>query len=311
MKRFKNILFFADGPATETAALERAAALADANQARLTVIDVVEPADAAADVAQRFGIDIDAVRSEQRLEELQAMTAPLVERHGMILTKVLSGTPFLEVVRAVQRGGHDLVMKSARPGGSLTERVFGSTDMHLLRKCPCPVWIDRPESRHPYRVLIAAVDPTDPATEGIDRKILDLATSLAAREQASLEVVHAWRLQGESLLRGSRARMAVTEIEGLLAATEQCHRDAVNRLLAHYGMTADDDSVRIVKGDAAAVISDRARATGADLIVMGTVARTGVPGLFIGNTAEDVLESTRTSVLTVKPDGFVSPVAVS
>ena len=48
----------------------------------------------------------------------------------------------------------------------------------------------------------------------------------------------------------------------------------------------------------------------ADLIVIGTVGRTGLLGLIIGNTAEDVLQTTRTSILAVKPQGFVSPVSL-
>lgn len=47
---------------------------------------------------------------------------------------------------------------------------------------------------------------------------------------------------------------------------------------------------------------------GIDLIVMGTVCRIGVAGFFIGNTAENVLQQADCSVLTIKPEGFVSPV---
>lgn len=46
----------------------------------------------------------------------------------------------------------------------------------------------------------------------------------------------------------------------------------------------------------------------ADLVVMGTVARTGVAGLIIGNTAEAILEQVNCSVLAIKPAGFKSPV---
>ena len=48
---------------------------------------------------------------------------------------------------------------------------------------------------------------------------------------------------------------------------------------------------------------------GIDTIVMGSVGRTGLAGFFIGNTAETVLSRVKCSVLTVKPDGFVSPVS--
>jgi nucleotide-binding universal stress UspA family protein len=43
---------------------------------------------------------------------------------------------------------------------------------------------------------------------------------------------------------------------------------------------------------------------------MGTVGRTGIPGFFIGNTAEEVLQTTTASVLAVKPKDFISPVTV-
>jgi nucleotide-binding universal stress UspA family protein len=41
---------------------------------------------------------------------------------------------------------------------------------------------------------------------------------------------------------------------------------------------------------------------------MGTVARTGVRGFIMGNTAETVLEQIDCSVLAIKPQGFVTPV---
>ena len=43
---------------------------------------------------------------------------------------------------------------------------------------------------------------------------------------------------------------------------------------------------------------------------MGTVCRTGVAGFFIGNTAEKVLSEVNCSVLTIKPEGFATPVTL-
>ena len=47
-----------------------------------------------------------------------------------------------------------------------------------------------------------------------------------------------------------------------------------------------------------------------DLLVMGTVARSGIPGLVIGNTAERLLPQVPCSLLAVKPAGFESPVTL-
>ncbi len=68
--------------------------------------------------------------------------------------------------------------------------------------------------------------------------------------------------------------------------------------------------VLIVEGMAGDIIPTLARKLTIDLIVMGTVARTGIPGLIIGNTAESVLSQISCSVLAVKPPDFVTPVTL-
>ena len=63
-----------------------------------------------------------------------------------------------------------------------------------------------------------------------------------------------------------------------------------------------------MKGHAREVVPECARALGTELVVMGTVGRTGIPGFVIGNTAEQILNQIDCSVLTIKPAGFISPV---
>ena len=310
MKRFKNIFYYADQPDIQPVKLARAVALAKTNRARLTVMDVTAEAEEASEIEKRFGIDLNAALRERRLQQLEALIASHSAAGVMIYPQVLTGTPFIEVIRAVKRDGYDLLMKAGRPFGGLAERLFGSSDMHLLRKCPCPVWVDRPDCAHTYKIILAAVDPIGHAGEGLNRLIMDLATSLAVRENARLHVVHVWRLEGESMLRGGRGQIPGAKLRSLLKETERRHRDGLNRLLDDYGMVTDDENVHLLKGDAAQIIARHAKELSIDLIVMGTVGRTGVSGLLIGNTAEDVLQTTHASVLTVKPKKFVSPIAL-
>jgi nucleotide-binding universal stress UspA family protein len=308
MKRFKNILFFADREDGLDIALDRAAAVSRSNNARLTVMDVT-PETGLADYFQRsYSIDLNTQLREARLQALDALTQPYTDAATAIYSKVMTGTPFIEVVRAVQRNGYDLVMKMAQDNSGLAPALFGSTDMHLLRKCPCPVWIDRPAQATTYERVLAAVDPFDDQSGDLQRLILDLATSLAEREQAALDVVHAWQLPGESMFRNGRARIPRDELDQLLEDKEQRHRLALDTLLSCYGLDSRADNVHLLKGRPAHVISTCVRKREADLIVMGTLGRVGIPGLIIGNTAEDVLRETQTAVLAVKPGGFVSPV---
>ena len=308
MKRFKNILFVADREDGLNTTLDRAVAVSQTNGARLTVMDVTPDSGLADYVKRTYAVDLNAQLRDQRLQALETLMQPYADAGLPLYTTVVTGTRFIEVVRAVQRNGHDLVMKVAERDTGLAPVLFGSTDMHLLRKCPCPVWIDRSTGAASYQRLLAAVDPFDDESGDLQRLILDLATSLAEREDAALEVVHAWELPGESMLASGRGRIARNELERLLEDTETRHRRALDELLLPYGLNTGDNNVWLLKGRPAQVISSSATQRAADLIVMGTLGRVGIPGLFIGNTAEDVLRETQTAVLAVKPSGFVSPV---
>jgi nucleotide-binding universal stress UspA family protein len=65
------------------------------------------------------------------------------------------------------------------------------------------------------------------------------------------------------------------------------------------------------QGAAQKMIPELAVKLGADIVVMGTVARTGISGLIIGNTAETILYQLECSVLASKPAGFITPVTVT
>jgi nucleotide-binding universal stress UspA family protein len=308
MKRFRNILFVADRRDALTTALDRAVELSQSNDARLTIMDVTPDASLAGFVRQAYDVDLNAQLRQQRLDALEALAATYTSAGIPVYTTVVTGTPFIEIVRSVLRNGHDLVMKVAEKDTGTAPWLFGSTDLHLLRKCPCPVWIDHPGAAPSYHHLLAAVDPFDDESGDLQRLILDLATSLAASEQATLDVVHAWELPGESMLANGRGRIARAELAMLLEQRERRHREALDALLRPYGLSCASGNVHLVKGRPARIIAAHARDHGSDLIVMGTVGRRGVPGLIIGNTAEDILRQSKTAVLAVKPDSFVTPV---
>ena len=308
MQRFKNILFVADGRTDDSPALRRAVGLAESNQARLTLIDVLKPVDAFAEVAAMTGLDLEGQLRQRRLDELATMIGRYQQEGLMSYTMVKFGTPFIEIIRAVHRNAYDLVIKAARPPADIVERVFGSTDLHLLRKCPCPVWIDHPDAASRYRNILAAIDPVDPEDGGCSALVLALGRSLAERESAAMTVLHAWEVFGESLISEGRYKLSATEVAQILSQAEARHGEALVQAIEQAGLEPSTTDRRLINGPAAAVIRRLAEELPADLVVMGTVGRTGIPGFFIGNTAEEVLQTIRASVLAVKPAGFVSPV---
>lgn len=312
MQRFKNVLLVIDEKMELRAALPQAVALCHRNQARLALINVVE--DPARDLDLSFTPDFLANLELERLEErrncLEELAHSIRAEGIQVSTKVLVGTPFLEIIREVLRSQHDLVMMTAEGRGGLKERLFGATSMHLMRKCPVPVWVIKQDQPQHYRRIMAAINPasTDAQKDGLDLKILDLATSLTRLEEGELHLVHTWQFPGESTLLGARSQLTQAEVDQFLQSVEQTHRDGLNGLLAKYDLHGLDYRIHLRKGGARDLIPAIASDNEVDLIVMGTVSRTGVAGFFIGNTAESVLQQVNCSVLTVKPEGFETPV---
>jgi nucleotide-binding universal stress UspA family protein len=203
-------------------------------------------------------------------------------------------------------------MITAEGQGGLKEKLFGRTTTHLLRKCPCPVWVMKRNQPRYYRRILAAVDPSPPFDEqrnALNKTIMDLATSLAQLEQSELHIIHTWMVVGETMLK-SRTDMDNNEMYQLVQTVKSEHGYWLNELLGQYDLTKLQYQVHLLKGVAGKVIPKVAQAKGIELIVMGTLCRTGVAGFIIGNTAENVLDQVNCSVLTVKPEGYISPVRV-
>jgi len=96
-------------------------------------------------------------------------------------------------------------------------------------------------------------------------------------------------------------------VDLLVSNQEKLHNVELNTLLGNFGLSTEDDDVNFACGDAAPLVLEFIRS--ADLIVTGTIGRVGIPGSFIGNTAEEVLRVSDSSILAVKPDGHISPLA--
>jgi nucleotide-binding universal stress UspA family protein len=308
MKRFNNILYFADGKSDRCPALDRAVKLAKSNGGRLTLFDVIPDRVASPDIEARINLDLGEELRRNRSRELDELVARLDDSTLTVDTRVASGVAFVEVIRAVIRDQHDLVIKEAKSADSFVRRTLGSTDLHLLRKCPCPTWIDQPDAPIPYKTVLAAVDPS--ADEDLDRArmIMEMATSLSGREGADLAIVHAWGLPGESLLRTKQASISGADLDSVIDDIRVQHTQRLGDLLGDFGIGTADNRVHLVKGDPAPSIRTLSNELHADLVIMGTLGRRTIPGLFIGTTAEDVLTTTQASVLAIKPASFVSPV---
>lgn len=311
MKRFKNILLVAGGEGWEESTLKKAVILAKNNQAQLNVVDIIEefPRELRMLATSMHLVDLLHIAITEHRKRFEHLVTQVRDQGVKITTKVLIGTPFLEIIREVLQNKHDLVIKTARGKSGLKEILFSSTAMHLMRKCPCPVWVIKPTHRKKYARVMAAVDPdpSDKEKNVLNKKIMELATSMSRLEGSEFHIVHAWSLSNEQMLRG-RGGLSKNVVDRLARETRKMHKGWLNELLDKYAPEMPNSRIHLLKGREEILIPALARKKRIELIVMGTVCRTGIAGFFIGNTAEKVLLQVDCSVLTLKPDGFITPI---
>lgn len=240
---------------------------------------------------------------EQRIEagvaqQLHDLTAHYRTEGHAVDYRVLWGTAFREVIHLVLEEGYDLVVVGSRGRSVFSRMLVGSTAAKLVRKCPCPVWVAKPQGTLPLKAILAPIDLSD-----VSHKSLHLAGVLAARVNCSLHVLHVFASQYGYLLD------LLTDEE--LDFTPPWHRHEVIAHLRNFvrdsGMTVEP-VMHVQRGEVAQQILSVAEQIDAGLIVMGTLGRAGVSGLLIGNTAEKVLHHSELPLLAIKPVGYVSPV---
>lgn len=213
--------------------------------------------------------------------------------------------PYEAIIQEVLNGRYDLVLKMAHQHDRLQAVVFTPTDWHLLRKCPCPVWMvkDQPwpeGGRAVVAVNLASEEPHhDPLNTKLVKETLELADLVNHTE------VH---LVGAYPITPINIAIELPDFD------PSVYNDAIRgqHLLAMKALrqkfSIDEKFTHVDKGLPEEVIPNLAEHLDAGVVVLGTIGRTGISAAFLGNTAEQVIDHLRCDLLAIKPDGFTSPI---
>jgi len=301
--KIKNILAYAEGD--DTRVLKYAANVAAKMRARLTIVDVLEESHMKVLMSTSAGLA--SLVRDAKQDRLEKLAARLSTTGAKIRCKLLEGRAEIAIIQSVLSSRHDLLMIDSTEAAA---RSLTTTGMRLMRQCPCPVWVVRPgRSKRRLRVL-AAVDalPGDVPRGMLNAKVLALADSVANLCGGELHTLNAWHAYGETLLRGHRFGANRSEVDSYVDRTLLGHTEELKALLERTGVVLPANHVHLLKGDAGDIIPRFCKEENVDILVLGTIARTGLGAALIGNTAETVVSKVECSILAVKPDGFVSPV---
>ena len=309
MERFKNILVATDTRFDSHPIVDEAVEIASHNGAPLKIVDVVPEFPWTVRLTMKDHEHIRELMSQEKQEKLEAMIAPIRNKGVDVQAKVLHGKTSVEIIREVIREDHDLVLRVNKGKESRRQGFFGNTGMRLLRKCPCAVWLVE-STKLQFQHVLGCVDTSsdDSLDAELNDKVFELAKSISHYHGGVFSIAHAWWDYDELFL---KRRMDSHEFSAMVKANLKEVTTRLERFLVRHDSSVDADNVHLIKGTAPEGISAFILQNGVDLVVMGTVARSGVAGMIMGNTAETILNHMECSVLALKPSSFVSPIQMN
>ncbi len=303
------LVAMADPSAKASAALAKAAMVARRTGAEITLFhSVYSPYVAGEQFYSPDALERDiegAVNVRKR--QLDKVAASLLKDGLKARVRVRWDYPVYEsIVREVMREDIDLVVADSHRHSRAARVVLSNTDWQLIRLCPAPVLFVKSAAPYERLRVLAAVDPlhAHAKPEALDHAILARGSELAATFDGQLHAVHCYMvatpftsgvLMEPVPLPPSVAEQQVKEV-----------KRAFDKLLEGYDLGPKRRHLRA--GVASREIAEVAKKVEAGVVVMGAVSRSGLKRLFIGSTAERVIDQLNCDVLVLKPAGFKTPV---
>ena len=301
----KTILVVVDPTANTHPVIDRAAALAKACSASLELFICDYDPDINAGNVSTVWIDQPARDNLLAIlnQKLEALARPLRSGGLDVALDVAWDHPLDEgIVRKVVKSKPWMVAKDTHHHNVLKRTILSNTDWHLIRQCPAPLYLAKPEPVGARPTIAAAVDPLhehDKPAE-LDHKLVKMAQELAEATGGELHVVHTYPLpQPISIPEGA-------PIVDLSEEIEAEHRQAFEAFTKPHSIPAEH--AHLIEGLPHQRLPAMVEKLGIDLMVMGAVSRRGLDRIFLGSTAERVLDRLPCDLLIVKPDGFETTV---
>lgn len=308
MNNPQNILVVVDPTVSEHPAVEKGVILAEKLNARLELYVCDTKASREARLIAERAKDPSRTLTVNLKPMLEALAAPLRSRGLDVTTECeYAEALYAGLLSRTQRTCADLVIKDTHHH-SLAQRTFiTNTDWHLIRGCPVPLLLTRAIAWRSPPTVVAAVDPghlnDKPAL--LDQHILEWANCLAGKLGGALHAVHAYvPLSIAITATGGMAPMASALTPEALAFEDAEKRKQLRALTEPYGIA--EDHLHLDLGVPAELLPRMATELQADVLAMGAIARSGLRKVFVGSTAERVLERLPCDVLIVKSPDFAA-----
>ncbi|MER6617797.1 universal stress protein [Streptomyces xantholiticus] len=274
--RFRRVLAATDLSRHGNRAVGRAVRLARLHEARVTALCVV---------SSRQDADV----RDQVRERLASHVRQYAGGSGVdVVVRVGRVSP--TVALEVEHCAADLLVVGAHGEDRLGDALLGTTPENLIRSSRAPVLVVRGPPGGDYRTVLLAVDVTDSSREAA-------RCGIALTPGAEHYAVHVCAVPGEHLLR--MHGVSEEELSQLRDVCLQEVRPQVERLVGSLASPVPPHLL-VTTGSPAITVAELGELHGADLMVIGTGARSKLEHAFLGSVAQHVMRRVRCDVLVVR-----------
>ena len=311
MKAINHILVVMDPMVEHQPALKRAISLAKKSSATIELFLVAYNRQ----LIKHWIFDaqqLAAMKQEYVASKLRWLETYVSDVAGQNLTVNLDVQWHKDIATAVldkaSQTGADIVIKSTHLHPKLNKLFFTHTDWRLLKLCHVPLLltkssndIDGANQLSPYKVIMAAVDPTkaNDKPANLDNAIIDVTAGLAALFDASIHACHCFQPVGIELWQGMSSvgldqSLPMVDFNEYQQSIKVYHQRLFDELVKGYSF--EHSSLHLMSGEVEFELTELANQMQVDLLVMGMKDNVG----FIGNTVERILDNVNCDVLSVK-----------
>jgi universal stress protein E len=236
------------------------------------------------------------------LKEFEQQLEPLVDRVRLLGIEASYELVWADdwrqaVVDASKRNNSYMVFKSSYVHSPVHRARNKTSDWSLLRECCCPVLLMHHNSKWENRRILAAVNiaSEDENHIQLNRKVIDVATQFASSYGADVYYVNA-------ISPVAASEKAAVDDDMFFAfddvvEVKQPVKVTADSVASYCGV--DAERCFVLPGPTDQVILKQASEIGVDLIIIGSVRRSGIKARIIGNTAEKLLDRTSADILTL------------
>ncbi|MFO7706428.1 MAG: universal stress protein [Halopseudomonas sp.] len=267
----------------------------------LVIIDPTQPDQLALNRAKLIAGVIDAelhlLICENRDDHMPTLEKHCAELKAEGLTASCSQTWHRNltdtVIHVLASEGCDLLVKQHLPDSPLKKALLTPDDWKLLRYCPSPVLLVKTTNSWMQGKVLASVDVGnhDDQHHVLHDTIVSHAADIVDMINGELHLVSAHPAPMLS---------AADPIYQLRENIANRYREEAQHYATEHSL--DPEHMHIAEGPADTLIPKVARHIGACVTVIGTVARKGIAGALIGNTAEVLLDQLDSDILVLKPE---------